>query len=202
MSIRIKDKTTQRQILDATRNLLFEEGIANLSIRKIAKSVGCSVGKIYCYFENKDDIIHSLMDEGFGLLIHEQEVVAKAVKNPQERLRALATTYMNFAQEHPKYYEIMFMMKADEISRYPAEKFRRARQSLKLFAQALKDGSAEGIMSVSDPYFSANVFWSLLHGAIALIHARRLDTKIEIDRFLENVVTIAIGTSSVIMDKR
>ncbi|MDX1502000.1 MAG: helix-turn-helix domain-containing protein, partial [Thermoanaerobaculia bacterium] len=44
----------RRTILDRTRHLLVEEGYNNLSMRKIARAVGCSATSIYLHFENKD----------------------------------------------------------------------------------------------------------------------------------------------------
>ncbi|MCB0293643.1 MAG: helix-turn-helix transcriptional regulator, partial [Calditrichaeota bacterium] len=64
-----KTEINPRRILDVTRALLVQQGLTQLSIRMIARAVGCSVGSIYFHFKNKDELIHALIEEGFDKLV-------------------------------------------------------------------------------------------------------------------------------------
>ncbi|SMB79595.1 transcriptional regulator, TetR family [Pasteurella testudinis DSM 23072] len=51
---------TAQQILLATEKLMAEQGLHTLSMQKIAKAAGISVGTIYIYFKNKDELLSNL----------------------------------------------------------------------------------------------------------------------------------------------
>ena len=178
----------RRHILDVTRTLLIEQGITQLSIRMIAREVRCSVGTIYFYFENKDVLIHALIEEGFDKLIEIQEQTEATVADPLERLKLLCRNYINFALENPEYYEIMFMLKPERMARYPQEKYRRARRSLELLAAALEECNGLNLMNVSEPYMEAHLVWSFMHGIVSLILAKRIDHRFDQDTIINAAI--------------
>ncbi len=183
----------RRTILDRTRRLLVEVGYNNVSMRKIARAVGCSATSIYLHFENKDALIHALIDEGMARLNEALQDGAAAHADPAERLEVLSRGYVHFGLDNPEYYEVMFMLHPERMARYPAEKYRRARRNLELFAEALSDGAEVEQFDVEDPAVAASVLWAALHGAVALLLARRVDVRFERDAFAEAIVRHAIA---------
>ena len=53
----------RQQILEATFRCLAEQGYARMTMREIAAEAGVSVGTLYLYFENKDEMVRALGDE-------------------------------------------------------------------------------------------------------------------------------------------
>lgn len=53
----------KENILDSARKVLTEQGIAKLSLRKIAAETGCAAPSIYYYFKNKQEIVAGLWEE-------------------------------------------------------------------------------------------------------------------------------------------
>ena len=53
----VKGKKTRAEILRAYNDLVYEEGIKTVTIKKIAQKVGISVGNLNYYFKKKSDII-------------------------------------------------------------------------------------------------------------------------------------------------
>lgn len=64
----VEKQARRNQILDAARTLLFSSGINNISISKISKQAELSVGTIYFYYKNKEQIFVALQEEGLALL--------------------------------------------------------------------------------------------------------------------------------------
>ena len=55
---RLREKEQRRQqILDAARAMVLQYGVTAVSIQQIAKKAELSVGTIYLYFENKEEIL-------------------------------------------------------------------------------------------------------------------------------------------------
>ena len=164
-------------ILEEARKILLADGYGHLSMRRIASAVGCTPTSIYLYFESKDDLVHALIEEGMERLFDQLAAVAEGSGDPARRFERMCRSYLEFGMENPEYYEIMFVVHPEQMTRFPSEKYRKARRSLQLFAELLEEargdapGDASGELKVD-----ASVLWSLLHGAATLMLARRLDT--------------------------
>lgn len=50
-------KLSRDDIIESVAYLIAEQGLETLTMRNIAKHVGCSVGTLPHYFEGKDDIV-------------------------------------------------------------------------------------------------------------------------------------------------
>ncbi len=175
----------QRLILDTARQLLTTTGYAQLSMRNIAKTIGYSATSIYLYFENKDELVHALIDEGVDLL-HERLVEANdSCSVPQDRLLAMCKAYVSFGLERPEYYEIMYVLHPEYIKRYPAEKYRKARKNLELIGAAIEEGRVDGPSANINSFLAANLVWTQLHGVVTLLSSERVDKRIDPDRLID-----------------
>ena len=52
----------KENILESARNVLSQQGINKLSLRKIAAETGCAAPSIYYYFRNKQEIVAGLWE--------------------------------------------------------------------------------------------------------------------------------------------
>ena len=52
----------QQLILDTAQKLFSEKGYAATGLREIAEKAGISIGNIYNYFKNKEELFHRLLD--------------------------------------------------------------------------------------------------------------------------------------------
>jgi len=98
-------------ILQAAKKLFLEKGIEKTTMRNIANEIEYSVGTVYVYYKDKNDILHDLHTQGFKQLGGEMKVLFN-VENPMERIKALGRVYLQFAMENPDMYDLMFNMKA------------------------------------------------------------------------------------------
>jgi len=181
-----KNGDLRRLILDTTRHLLVQEGYQNLSMRKIARAIDYSATSIYLYFDSKDALLHTLIDEGMTQLY--ESLSAAQQSDPVERLEALCERFITFGLDNPEYYEIMFLLHPEHMERYPAEKYRRARRNLDVIAATLSDGVEAGCFQTDDPRVSASAVWASLHGAVSLLLAERVDIRIDRDAFIQTTI--------------
>lgn len=187
--------TLRRKILDCSRRLMITEGYADLSMRKIANEVGCSATSIYLYFDNKDALLHALIEEGFDLLMKSCYEVLGKDTGTLEKLLNMLNAYIQFALDQPEYYSVMFSLRPAQMSRYPAQKFRKARKGIELTAELLKQAEKEGfIQAGQDTYLLAWYMWSNMHGGIMLMLSQRLDVKIEPKEFVRTIVERTLGS--------
>ena len=176
----------RRSILDAAQAGVSEHGYANLSMRQIARAVGCSVGTLYLYFANKDALYSALVDEAVVHLV-DSYGPAHDIADPVERLEAFCRSYVRFAMTYPEQYKVMYL----ELSLDPAsvpEAYRRARKPLDDTAAVLAEADAAGLLRVPSPKEGALFVWAALHGMLSLVLARQVDPKADPDWLIDLTV--------------
>lgn len=99
--------TTKRsQIIQATRDLLFEQGLQDTSMAQIAQRADVGMGTIYNYFDNKEELVFTLYSEikaamsDYALERYEEsEPVVK-------RILYLLGRYAHYGLEHPREFRL------------------------------------------------------------------------------------------------
>ena len=62
--------TSKEAILETSRRIIREEGLARLSIRSVAAACGVSVGSIYNYFESKSELAAAAIERVWEDIFH------------------------------------------------------------------------------------------------------------------------------------
>ncbi len=187
-SHRATGEDLKRAILVEARGVLEAEGYAALSTRRIASAVGCTATSIYLYYSSKDALVHALIEEGFAEL-NERLLAALHGSAPlADRLRKAARAYVEFGLERTPYYEIMFMLRSDQMERFPAEGYRRARTGLDALAAAATTSPEVGVRV-------GTLVWAALHGLVALLIAERIDVSLNRETLIEDLIHGAIDTA-------
>ncbi len=180
------------QILEISRHMLFKEGYRSLSMRKIAKQANVTATSIYLYFENKDHLLHTLIEESVEDLSQFIEAEALPQTNNIERFKTIIERYVEFGIQNPEEYEIIYKIRSDAMARYPKEKFRKTRRCYELLVQTIMDSISEGLMEVDDPVVAAYSIWAQLHGIVSVVLNKRLDRRINQTKFINDSIELVI----------
>ncbi len=187
------DDDLRRSILVTSRELLVREGYSSLSMRKIARSIGYSATSIYLHFKSKDQLVHALITEGVSVLMKRLRPVFDDVKlNPKELVRRICHEYVKFGMNNPGYYEIMYVLHPETLSRYPEDNYRDARSLIDRLSSVFEKGIESGVVIPSDPRVTANVLWSQMHGVVSLIIAGRFDRALDREVLIQDAVDRAV----------
>lgn len=92
---------TRSQILAATRELLAENGSAELNLADLASIAEIGRTTIYEYFRDRDDLIASLVEEELPSVISDLMADVDGVAQPSERLLRLAELTVEFVATDP-----------------------------------------------------------------------------------------------------
>jgi len=177
------------KLLESARKLLVNEGYKGFSLRKVARITGVSATSVYIYFENKDHLIHSIIEQSIDELNRRLHKVYVALQDPVERLEGFAAAYVNYALEHPREYQIIYAVSSEEMGRYPKEKFRKARKGYEFLTDTIQEGVERNILEESDPRTAAYTIWAQLHGVMSVVLSKRLDTRINQHEFIEQAIS-------------
>jgi AcrR family transcriptional regulator len=165
--------TLQQQILTAAREITLRDGFAALTMRKIADAIEYAPGTIYLYFENRDEIAIALCRQGYQELLDCLQPTAK-ILDPRDRLKAIASAYIDFGLTNPATYRLIFMEDPKftnaALSQVPIDRADGAGMgSFQLLVTIFDDMKAERRVSIdADSARLAEIFWTSLHGILSL----------------------------------
>lgn len=97
-------------LLRTGRELLLEGGPTALSLREVARRVGCTHQAPYHYFEDRETIVATLVAEGFDELARRLQAANDLAPSAGVRATLLASgyAYVEFALSQPGVFRIMF----------------------------------------------------------------------------------------------
>jgi AcrR family transcriptional regulator len=156
-------------ILNAARDLFVQEGVAGLSMRRLAEKIGYTPRTIYLYFADKDDLLSELIEEGVGHLADNLEAAFAKHRAPQRRLEAVAHAYVAFGIEHPQAYEAIFMARSHPMTRESAHlgQHVQGKRMLEVLDRAVREAGRS--MATQDHQVRVQALRCALHGVTSLL---------------------------------
>lgn len=107
------------------------EGFGAVSMRRLAKEVGCAPMTIYAHFEGKTDILRYLWADVLADMSDEIQKKLNSVIAPVERLQTAAKTFVSYWIDHPDHFRLVFM--SSDVTRADVSKFILDEQTLAHF---------------------------------------------------------------------
>ncbi len=175
---RVAQKEDLRErIVEAARDIVGEQGLDGLSMRALAQRVDHSPGTIYHHFRDKEELLESVMAEGFKRLgVCMEREVAKVGPDARqlELFAAKGRAYAHFALENTGYFRAMFEVPGvAQLERCPERPVGRETlpesASKEYAVELLRRASESGEIDVGGrPERAAVVGWALIHGLTTL----------------------------------
>jgi len=166
----------RESILACASEIYLTEGLAGLSMRKLAKEVGVTAPALYRYYDGRDAVLADLVRQAHRVFLDYLRRGLEA-PTPFERFTRAGDGYLSFALEHPRWYAIMFSgperlgMESipDDIESMGCaiHQFWNDRVSECMRAGILKDGNSEDV---------GLTLWAHAHGLLQLFQQGRLNT--------------------------
>jgi AcrR family transcriptional regulator len=160
---------TRAQIMNEARELFLATGLSGFSMRALASRVGVSATALYRHFADKDALLATLLGEAFqtfGSYLGR----SLAGKTPFERIQLAGKAYVDFAIEHPRDYELMFLTNCAELGfdKIQQELNERARPTFEFLVARVDECLAAGVFDPRPTLSIAVYIWSSLHGVVSL----------------------------------
>lgn len=153
------------RICTAAARLFVEEGPAAVTMRRLAKDLGCGTMTLYHYFQNKEDIITAVRTRGMHALSEALEHALDTPGDARTRSRAVRDAYIQFARNNMATYRLMFEYPQTDRDD-PDYRKAHARLWRRICAdmQVMID---HGLID-ADPAILGHQVWAALHGAVML----------------------------------
>ncbi len=163
----------RRKIILAATELFREETYGAVSMRKIAKRVEYSVGTLYLYYKDKDELFLAVQSAAFERAFSFIQELPPT-KDPVDKLKKLGERYLRFGIDNPDLYRLMFMMEHPMDAMAEGDAWHSGIALHNLLTSIVKECVEAGRMTTEDPDRLSFALWSLVHGMVSLLISQRL----------------------------
>lgn len=107
-------------LIQAGIEILAEEGVGGLSLRKVAQKAGVSHNAPYFHFADKQALIAAISTEGYRTLYEQLVLIRETYKaDARRQLVEAAFMYLRFAQNKPAHFKVTFSNAVEREEAYP-----------------------------------------------------------------------------------
>lgn len=155
-------------LVEQAIKVLEDEGLAALSLRRVAKQAGVSQAAPYGHFKDKRALLAAVASEGYKRFA--QRMTEEAKIAPERHTIGLGRGYVLFALENPALFHLMFGGELTELIDVDALDD-SAYESYQLLINGVKE---EPLSKVNNNNLDTAVAWSLVHGLANLLLDKRI----------------------------
>ena len=154
------------KILACACNLYLTDGLDGFSMRKLASAVGVTAPALYRHYESKERVLQDVVGEGYRHLIEYLHRALQA-RTPQDRFRLAGEGYLDFALEHPRYYEVLFSG-TELLNDTPEDVAAQGCAVAQFWNDRVREAMGARILAPGDPGAIGMTSWAHAHGLISL----------------------------------
>lgn len=165
----------RQSLLENSLQLLCNEGIEGLSLRRLAELTGVSRAAPYHHFKDKQALLAAVAEQGFAEL---ERLLVQVVNDEQvaleQRLQHAVLGYLQFAQRQPALYQLMFGQAlwaptSTDLTPGTAQFQRAAKDCFRHYVQLFQRLQEQAPLTASKHALrSAQLLWASLHGLAIL----------------------------------
>lgn len=163
----------KQALIDSALDIIHHQGLESLSLRKLAASIGVNQTALYSHFKNKNELLIELTRRGYVDLANRMKKLADQNLPSDAVLLELAHSYIEFAQNDPEIFKLMFSPSFSLLHQDNPELWTTSEQSFQIFEQIIEKYLHEKGSS-SSLKLASLAAWSFMHGFCHLIIGDRL----------------------------
>lgn len=169
--MKIKDEQQiakrRQEMIKEAKLILVNEGIAKLSMRRLAHKLQQSPGIVYHYFKNKDELLLAIVQEGYERILHVIQEQAAIERPIEQKLYYTLKSYMEEMLKEPQIYQIIMQSQHPLIKENTYILFdgiSQKRSSIQGLCNCIEEGIAKGVFICSDVERRAQSIWCSMYG--------------------------------------
>jgi AcrR family transcriptional regulator len=154
------------QLLDAAEEVFGRKGFHDTTLKEIAELAEFSVGSVYSFFENKEDLYLQVFLRRGAEFLPGMEAAVAAGGSPLEQLHRLVDFEVGFFRAHPAFGRLYLRSAATVVpTSEPADSealSERFRAAMRIQADVFARGQAAGELRDGDPDVLSRLFSGLV----------------------------------------
>ncbi len=164
----------RNSLLDTGIEMLNEKGIAGISLREIARTIGVGHNAPYRHFRNKQQLLEAIAEDGFRRLkARNTRLELEYAHDPELQLFESAMHVISMAAEQPSLFQLMFggFLKPQDCGQDLKTAADEAMQSL---IAIIRNGQQQQVFIKGDPVKFALSAMSMVQGLAMMVSSGKL----------------------------
>jgi AcrR family transcriptional regulator len=166
-------RSTSERIAARARKLLASDGPEAVTMRSVAAGVGITPMAVYRHFANRDALLNTLADAGFEELSRRVAAVSPIGKI-SERLTRILDVNLDFALEHARLFELMFLSRREGSRKFPTDFKAGKSPTATPMAKLITEGMETGYFRKDDAWEIVFESGAMLQGLFMLYLSGRI----------------------------
>jgi AcrR family transcriptional regulator len=155
---------SRKRIINAAMDVFFRHGYAESNIRDIAKKAGISVGSIYLYFKNKEELYKTLITDKRREIGEATTLTVEQAESATEAITEYLRVYLRYALKHKHF--ILLHIKEHGFSFGTNEKRLFFLKQRKLIEKIILHGIQKGEFRKCNARETAKIILGSLRGVV------------------------------------
>lgn len=162
-------------LLHAALEELEENGVANLSLRAIARRAGVSHAAPKYHFSDRSGLLTAVALDGFTRLnVALAEAVTAAGSDARAQFAAGGRAYVEFGLDNAALFVLMF--RVEQLDLTNAELLQQKNAAFESLDRIVRNGTESAAFTAGQPAeVLALISWAFLHGLVVLAHDGALE---------------------------
>ncbi len=185
----------RRLILKTAEEIVLQEGIQKLSIRKIAGRIEYSPSIVYHYFRDKDDIVNQIMTDNYKKILKALSDAGHPWGEPEERLKGSMRSYIRTALDMKDYYIWAQLNSSPEVLYYTASMFQGAsggNRPLSFLCGCLREIPGNEKAEEGEIELAAQMIVASVLGLIIKLHVEKDLDELRKERLIEYYINVTL----------
>lgn len=173
-----KTQLIKDSILKAAEEIIEQDGLGALSIRRLAKKIGYSPAAIYQYYESKSQIVSAVIEEGYKNIIKSLLSENSNFQSAEAEIRYKLRNYIKSALENKDYYQAVMLSNEKNILQFTAvmnPELRKNKSALQFLIDLIEKGQKQNEFSDSKAENTAKTIWAATFGLIIRMIIEEID---------------------------
>jgi AcrR family transcriptional regulator len=113
---RRRSEASIQRAINATIDLIAEEGLASVTIQRVAEQSGSSNALIVFHFKNKENLLQAVLQYVSDRYDELWTRLVRTAAGPEQKLRGAILCAQQFAHDHPKWVSVFVAFSGDRKS--------------------------------------------------------------------------------------
>ena len=141
----------REDVIDAVVDLVTSEGVAHLTMEKVARRAEVAKGTLYLHFDNKDRLIRQTIDAVLEPLVADVLAALGSDLSADRKLRTMAELNVAYFDRHRRFFRLFLFeryLAQTQAQRQSESHYRKVHEAV---ARTIRAGTALGRFRAVDP---------------------------------------------------
>jgi AcrR family transcriptional regulator len=164
----VPSSLTRARIIQTARTMIETNGLAALSLRRVAAELDVTAPALYAYVTDKRDLQRGVAEHELESLMRRFDEIHEA--DPIEHLRCQCRVYVDYAVENPELFRTMFLFPPElSIMETTGDELPAATKAFQAALGIAATAVDRGLLGNSQPLDAALTLWAATHGVAEVL---------------------------------